>query len=97
MLERKVFQKIMMKSGRKEREENVKFLSTVSILKDLESEKLNKISDLLKRVNTIPVESRKLHCVTYLLHTFRSFMQQAPSSFDKGIRAINFTLSVVAV
>jgi cGMP-dependent protein kinase len=50
MLERKVFQKIMMKSGRKEREENVKFLSTVSILKDLESEKLNKISDLLKRV-----------------------------------------------
>ncbi|XP_055599697.1 cGMP-dependent protein kinase 1 [Uranotaenia lowii] len=49
MLERKVFQKIMMKSGRKEREENVKFLSTVSILKDLEIEKLYKISDLLKR------------------------------------------------
>ncbi|XP_062546542.1 cGMP-dependent protein kinase 1 [Armigeres subalbatus] len=49
MLERKVFQKIMMKSGRKEREENVKFLSTVSILKDLETEKLHKISDLLKR------------------------------------------------
>ncbi|XP_058450023.1 cGMP-dependent protein kinase 1 [Malaya genurostris] len=49
MLERKVFQKIMMKSGRKEREENVKFLSTVSILKDLEIEKLHKISDLLKR------------------------------------------------
>ncbi|XP_058839060.1 cGMP-dependent protein kinase 1-like [Topomyia yanbarensis] len=49
MLERKVFQKIMMKSGRKEREENVKFLSTVSILKDLEIDKLLKISDLLKR------------------------------------------------
>ncbi|XP_065088354.1 cGMP-dependent protein kinase 1 [Ochlerotatus camptorhynchus] len=49
MLERKVFQKIMMKSGRKEREENVKFLSTVSILKDLEIQKLLKISDLLKR------------------------------------------------
>ncbi|XP_053695892.1 cGMP-dependent protein kinase 1 [Sabethes cyaneus] len=49
MLERRVFQKIMMKSGRKEREENVKFLSTVSILKDLEIEKLHKISDLLKR------------------------------------------------
>uniref|UniRef100_A0A182J1F8 cGMP-dependent protein kinase n=1 Tax=Anopheles atroparvus TaxID=41427 RepID=A0A182J1F8_ANOAO len=49
LLERKVFQKIMMKSGRKEREENVKFLSTVSILKDLEIEKLHKISDLLKR------------------------------------------------
>ena len=46
-----MFLKIMMKSGRKEREENVKFLSTVSILKDLEIEKLNKISDLLKRVS----------------------------------------------
>ncbi|KAL1397443.1 hypothetical protein pipiens_009761 [Culex pipiens pipiens] len=49
MLERKIFQKIMMKSGRKEREENVKFLSTVSILRDLQIEKLHKISDLLKR------------------------------------------------
>ncbi|XP_041775653.1 cGMP-dependent protein kinase, isozyme 1 isoform X2 [Anopheles merus] len=49
LLERKVFQKIMMKSGRKEREENVRFLSTVSVLKDLEIEKLHKISDLLKR------------------------------------------------
>ncbi|XP_058056939.1 cGMP-dependent protein kinase 1 [Anopheles bellator] len=49
LLERKVFQKIMMKSGRKEREENVRFLSTVSVLKDLENEKLHKISDLLKR------------------------------------------------
>ncbi|XP_058124601.1 cGMP-dependent protein kinase 1 [Anopheles ziemanni] len=49
LLERKVFQKIMMKSGRREREENVKFLSTVSVLKDLEIEKLHKISDLLKR------------------------------------------------
>uniref|UniRef100_A0A182K172 cGMP-dependent protein kinase n=1 Tax=Anopheles christyi TaxID=43041 RepID=A0A182K172_9DIPT len=49
LLERKVFQKIMMKSGRKEREENVRFLSTVSVLKDLETEKLHKISDLLKR------------------------------------------------
>lgn len=49
MLERKIFQKIMMKSGRREREENVKFLSTVSILKDLQIEKLHKISDLLKR------------------------------------------------
>ncbi|CAO1396998.1 unnamed protein product [Diamesa serratosioi] len=49
MLERKVFQKIMMSSGRREREENIKFLSSVSVLKDLPLEVLNKISDLLKR------------------------------------------------
>jgi len=48
-LERKVFQKIMMTCGRREREENVKFLSSVSVLKDLPLVVLNKISDLLKR------------------------------------------------
>lgn len=48
-LERKVFQKIMMSCGRREREENVKFLSSVSLLKDLPLVVLNKISDLLKR------------------------------------------------
>jgi cGMP-dependent protein kinase 1 len=48
-LERKVFQKIMMSCGRREREENVKFLSSVSVLKDLPLVVLNKISDLLKR------------------------------------------------
>lgn len=60
LLERKVFQKIMMKSGRKEREENVRFLSTVSVLKDLEIEKLHKISDLLKRVRSTYVLLRLL-------------------------------------
>ncbi|KAL7031736.1 hypothetical protein ACKWTF_007114 [Chironomus riparius] len=48
-LERKVFQKIMMSCGRREREENIKFLSSVSVLKDLPLIVLNKISDLLKR------------------------------------------------
>ncbi|CRK93045.1 CLUMA_CG006520, isoform A [Clunio marinus] len=48
-LERKVFQKIMMSCGRREREENIKFLSSVSVLKDLPLVILNKISDLLKR------------------------------------------------
>lgn len=48
-LERKVFQKIMMTCGRREREENIKFLSSVSVLKDLPLIVLNKISDLLKR------------------------------------------------
>lgn len=38
-----------MSCGRREREENVKFLSSVSVLKDLPIVVLNKISDLLKR------------------------------------------------
>lgn len=39
----------MMTCGRREREENIKFLSSVSVLKDLPLIVLNKISDLLKR------------------------------------------------
>lgn len=38
-----------MNCGRREREENIKFLSSVSVLKDLPVVVLNKISDLLKR------------------------------------------------
>jgi len=51
MLDRKMFQKIMMKTGRQEREENVKFLKSVDILKNLPDDIMNKIADLLKRVN----------------------------------------------
>lgn len=39
----------MMSCVRREREENIKFLSSVSVLKDLPLVILNKISDLLKR------------------------------------------------
>lgn len=39
----------MMSCGRREREENIKFLSSVTVLKDLPLVALNKISDLLKR------------------------------------------------
>ena len=38
-----------MSCERREREENIKFLSSVSVLKDLPLVVLNKISDLLKR------------------------------------------------
>jgi cGMP-dependent protein kinase 1 len=44
-----VFQKIMMQSGRKEREENIRFLSSVSVLKDVPLPVLSQISDMLKR------------------------------------------------
>lgn len=52
MLERKVFQKIMMRSGKRERDQNIKFLSSVSVLKDLPASVLSQISDLLKRVGS---------------------------------------------
>lgn len=50
-LERKVFRKIMMSTGRKEQLENVNFLRSVNIFKDLPVELLGKISDLLIRVS----------------------------------------------
>lgn len=49
-LERKTFRKIMMKTGNQEREQNIKFLSSVPILKGLSIDVLQKIGDLLKRV-----------------------------------------------
>lgn len=49
MLERKTFQKIMMTTGRKERNENIKFLDSVSILSGLNPSILSNIADLLKR------------------------------------------------
>lgn len=49
VLERKVFQKIIIQSGRKEQEENIKFLKSVSKLQDLPAPFLLKISDLLKK------------------------------------------------
>lgn len=48
-LDRKIFQKIMMKTGSQEREENIKFLSSVRVLQGVSEDVLNKISDLLKR------------------------------------------------
>lgn len=48
-LERKVFQKIMMRTGCQEREQNVAFLSSVDALKGLSVDVLHKIGDLLKR------------------------------------------------
>ncbi len=43
----------MMDSGRKEREENIRFLEKVSVLKELPLALLKQIADLLKRVSTI--------------------------------------------
>lgn len=48
-LDRKIFQKIMMKTGSQEREQNIKFLSSVRVLQGVSEDILHKIGDLLKR------------------------------------------------
>lgn len=48
-LDRKIFQKIMMKTGSQEREQNIKFLSSVRVLQGVSDSVLHKIGDLLKR------------------------------------------------
>lgn len=53
MLERRVFQKIMVRSGRQEQEDNIRFLASVPLLREIHPIELAKISDFLKRVRTI--------------------------------------------
>ncbi|CAH0720765.1 unnamed protein product, partial [Brenthis ino] len=48
-LERRVFQKIMVRSGRQEQEDNVRFLSSVPLLQGIHPIELAKIADFLKR------------------------------------------------
>ncbi|TNN06257.1 cGMP-dependent protein kinase 1 isoform 1 [Schistosoma japonicum] len=49
-LDRRVFQKIMMATCLHKQEENMKFLKSVPALKDLSSEKMNKLADVLEPV-----------------------------------------------
>ncbi|CAG4981280.1 unnamed protein product [Parnassius apollo] len=48
-LERRVFQKIMVRSGRQENEDNIRFLASVPLLREIHPIELSKISDFLKR------------------------------------------------
>lgn len=48
VLERSIFQYIMMKTGLEKMEERVKFLSSVPLLKDLEQGQLQRIADVLE-------------------------------------------------
>ncbi|XP_072944022.1 cGMP-dependent protein kinase 1-like [Epargyreus clarus] len=48
-LERRVFQKIMVRSGRQEQEDNIRFLSSVSLLQGIHEIELAQISEFLKR------------------------------------------------
>ncbi|XP_059054335.1 cGMP-dependent protein kinase, isozyme 1-like isoform X2 [Achroia grisella] len=48
-LERRIFQKIMVRSGRQEQDDNIRFLSSVPFLQGIQNEELVKISECLKR------------------------------------------------
>lgn len=48
VLDRRVFQAIMMKTGLQRQEENIKFLRSVQLLQNLPTEKLAKIADVLE-------------------------------------------------
>ncbi|KAK7111795.1 hypothetical protein V1264_011370 [Littorina saxatilis] len=48
VLDRQMFQAIMMKTGLQRREENIRFLKSVSMLRDLPSDKLAKVADVLE-------------------------------------------------
>lgn len=52
LLERRVFQKIMVTSGRQEHEDNMRFLSSVPLLKGIDPKVLAELSEFLKRVRT---------------------------------------------
>ncbi|RVE50108.1 hypothetical protein evm_005314 [Chilo suppressalis] len=49
VLERRVFQKIMVRSGRQEQEDNIRFLSSVPLLQEIHPIELTKMSGFLKR------------------------------------------------
>ncbi|CAH2259125.1 jg9980 [Pararge aegeria aegeria] len=49
ILERRVFQRIMVRSGRQELEDNIRFLASVPLLQGIHPIELTKIADFLKR------------------------------------------------
>lgn len=51
MLDRKVFQQIMMRTGLQRLEDNIKFLNSVPLLQNLTADVLSKIADVLEVVS----------------------------------------------
>lgn len=54
VLDRKVFQQIMMRTGIQRIEENMSFLASVPLLRNLSEAILNKIADVLEVVSSHP-------------------------------------------
>lgn len=51
ILERRVFQQIMISNGRQEQEDNLRFLASIPLMEGVQSIVLEKISEFLKRVS----------------------------------------------
>ena len=51
VLDRRVFQQIMMRSGLKRMEDNINFLSSVGLFQNLNKDHLTKIADALEVVS----------------------------------------------
>lgn len=60
VLDRRVFQQIMMRTGLQRIEENVNFLKSVPLLKNLNNDILTKIADVLEVVSKIVIEIIKI-------------------------------------
>lgn len=67
-LERRVFQKIMVTSGRQEHEDNMRFLSSVPLLHDkyIGTQALAEIAQLLKRVRTYVDINTNIYTYIYI-------------------------------
>lgn len=53
VLDRKVFQQIMMRTGKQRLQDNINFLKSVPLLQNLSSDVLAKIADVLEVVSII--------------------------------------------
>lgn len=81
-LERRTFQRIMMRTERLELEQNIKFLKSVSVLQNLSDEYLSKVADLLRRVSLAPK-----HLVKY-----EQLLIYSPILYDKEFYATGTTI-----
>lgn len=89
-MDRKIFQKIMMRTGCQERDQNIAFLSSVPVLKDLAPDVLHKMADLLKRVSVIYL-LENLFILKILILNRRNSMPPEAQSSGKVIQAISST------
>lgn len=91
-LDRKIFQKIMMRTGCQERDQNIAFLSSVPVLKDLAPDVLQKMADLLKRVSDLMTKKTKQLNTNHLAFASRNFTPRAAQSSGRAIPATSSTL-----
>lgn len=98
VLDRRVFQQIMMRTGMQRIEENVNFLRSVPLLKDLSNDILTKIADVLEVVNIqmneifIEYNEKKTNILNLYFFQNRNFILRVLTSYDKVLVEIHFIL-----